>query len=159
MSPTDTHIKFSGIDGESTHKDHTGEMEVLSWQWETLNDSGGSGGGAGKGKAVPGKFFFTHLYDKGSPVLAKYCASGKHFLEVKVTSRKAGEGQKAFLVITFKEVFINSVQPAGSAGGAIVEGVRFSYKQIDFAYKAQDGNGGLTGEVKFGWNTATTEVT
>ena len=47
MSPTDTHIKFSGIDGESTHKDHTGEMEVLSWQWEILNDSGGSGGGAG----------------------------------------------------------------------------------------------------------------
>ena len=30
MTSIDTHIKFSGIDGESTHKDHAGEIEVLS---------------------------------------------------------------------------------------------------------------------------------
>jgi len=159
MASTDTHIKFTGVDGESTHKDHKGEIEVSAWTWGVINDGGGSAGGSGKGKATPGEFQFTHLYDKASPVLAKYCASGKHFAEATVTARKAGEGQKDFLVTKFKEVFIKSVQPSGNAGGDIRESVTFSYKQVDFAYKAQDDKGAMGGEVKFGWNVATTEIT
>lgn len=107
MVATDTHIKFAGVEGESTHKDHKGEIEVLSWSWTVSHDVGRSGGGSGKGKAEPGDLQFTHLYDKSSPVLAKHCASGRHFAEVTMTSRKAGEGQKDFLVLKFKEVFIN----------------------------------------------------
>ena len=33
-----------------------------------------------------------------------------------------------------------------------------TYKDIEFSYKAQDDKGGLGGEVKFGWNLATTET-
>lgn len=156
---TDCHIKFDGVDGEAAHKDHKGEIEVLSWTWGVSQPSGGSaGGGSGRGKAVPGEFHFTHLYDKASPVLAKQCASGKHFKDAKLTARKAGEGQKDFLVITMKEVFVSSVQPSGSSGGDVVESVSFSYKDIEFAYKPQDDKGGLGGEVKFGWNVASTET-
>jgi type VI secretion system secreted protein Hcp len=159
MASIDTHLKLAAVDGESTHKDHKGEIELLSWTWSVHNDAQGFGGGSGKGKATPGDFQFTHVYDKGSPMIAKYCASGKHFADATLTSRKAGEGQKDFLVVKFKEVFIKSVQPTGSAGGDIVEAVTVSYKQIDFAYKPQDDKGGLGGEVKFGWNNATTEIT
>lgn len=156
---SDFHIKFDGVDGEATHKDHKGEIELLSWSWGVSQHSGSmSGGGSGKGKAVPGDFSFTHLYDKASPVLAKHCVSGKHFPTVKLTARKAGEGQKDFLVITMKEVFISNVAPSGSHGGDLVESVSCTYKDIEFAYKAQDNKGGLTGEVKFGWNVATTET-
>ena len=154
----DSHIKFDGVEGESTHKDHKNEIEVLSWTWGVSQPSALSGGGSGKGKAVPGDFHFTHHYDKASPVLSKFCASGKHFKDAKLTARKAGEGQKDFLVLTMKEVFVTSVQPAGSSGGDIVESVSCSYKDIEFAYKAQDDKGGLGGEVKFGWNVATTET-
>jgi type VI secretion system secreted protein Hcp len=159
MASIDTHLKLAGVDGESTHKDHKGEIEILSWTWGVMNENVGAGGGSGKGKAAPGDFHFTHLYDKGSPVIAKYCASGKHFPDATLTSRKAGEGQKDFLVVKFKEVFIKSVQPSASSGGDIIESVTLSYKQIDFAYKPQDDKGGLGGEVKFGWNNATTEIT
>lgn len=159
MSAIDTHIKFAGVDGESTHKDHKGEIEVLSWAWSVSNDGGGTGGGSGKGKAVPGSLRFTHLYDKGSPVLAKCCASGKHFSDVTLTCRKAGEGQMDFLTVKFKEVFITSVEPSGSADGNVVETVIFSYAQVDFGYRAQDDKGGMTGGVKFGWNVKTTDVT
>lgn len=155
---TDTHIKFDGVDGESTHKDHKGEIEVLSWSWGVTQASAGSGGGSGKGKATAQDFFFTHLYDKASPVLAKHCVAGKHFKDMKVTARKAGEGQKDYLVITLKEVFISSVQPGGSSGGDVVEQVSCSYKDVEFAYKPQDDKGGLGGEIKFGWNVATTET-
>lgn len=155
----DCHIKFDGVEGEATHKDHKGEIEVLSWSWGVSNASGAvSGGGSGKGKAQAQEFHFVHNYDKASPVLAKQCTSGKHFKEVVMTGRKAGEGQKDFLKVTMKEVFVSSVQPGGSSGGDIVEQISLSYKDIEFAYKPQDDKGGLGGEVKYGWNVATTET-
>lgn len=156
----DTHIKFDGVDGESNHADHKGEIEVLSWSWGVSNaSSAASGGGSGKGKATAGDFNFMHLYDKASPNLAKKCAQGAHFPSVVVTARKAGEGQKDFLKITMKEVFISAVQPSGSSGGDIAESVSMSYGSIDFGYKPQDDKGALGGEIKFGWETKTTKIT
>jgi len=155
----DTHIKFDGIDGEATHKEHKGEIELLSWDWNVTNDSNIAGGGSGKGKAVPGTFNFTHLYDKASPVLAKKCAQGVHFKEVTLTARKSGEGQKDFLKAVLKEVFIVAVAPMADKGGDIVESVKMSYASIDFSYKAQEDKGGTGGEVKFGWNNKTTDIT
>lgn len=156
---SDFHFKFDGVDGESTHKDHKGEIEILSWSWGVSQSSGATaGGGSGKGKATPGEFHFVHLYDKASPVLAKHCVGGKHFKDAKMTARKAGEGQKDFLVITLKEVFISSLSPSGSQGGDVMEQVSCTYKDVEFAYKSQDDKGGLGGEVKFGWNVATTET-
>jgi type VI secretion system secreted protein Hcp len=156
----DFHIKFDGVEGESTHKDHKGEIDILSWAWGLSQISGAaSGSGSGSGKAMPQDFHFTHHYDKASPVLAKHCASGKHFKDAKLTARKAGEGQKDFLVITMKEVFITSTSYSGSGGsGELFEQVSCTCKDIEFAYKAQDEKGGLGGEVKFGWNIATTET-
>ena len=155
----DTHIKFDGVEGEATHKEHKGEIELLAWDWNVTNDSNIAGGGSGKGKAAPGNFNFSHLYDKASPVLAKKCAQGVHFKEVTMTARKSGEGQKDFLKVTMKEVFIKVVAPAGSVGGDIMESVSMSYGSIDFAYKAQEDKGGTGGEVKFGWNNKTTDIT
>jgi type VI secretion system secreted protein Hcp len=155
----DTHIKFDGVEGESTHADHKGEVEVLSWTWGVSNASQAAGGGSGKGKANPGDIHITHTYDKASPILAKKCAQGVHFPTVTMTSRKSGEGQKDFLKITMKEVFITSVQPSGSSGGDIAESVSMSYGAIEFSYKPQDAKGGLGGEVKFGWDVKTTKIT
>jgi type VI secretion system secreted protein Hcp len=156
----DTHIKFDGVEGESTHVDHKGEVEVLSWTWGVSNSSSAAvGGGSGKGKASPGDFHFTHVFDKASPVLAKKCAQGVHFPTVVLTSRKSGEGQKDFLKITMKEVFISSVQPSAGGDGAIMESCSFSYGAIEFEYKPQDAKGTLGGAVKFGWDVKTTKVT
>jgi type VI secretion system secreted protein Hcp len=155
---SDATIKFDGVEGESASV--KGETDVMSWAWSVSQPAGTMGStGSGKGKAVPGDFHFTHMYDKSSPILAKKCAQGVHFPTVKLTARKAGEGQQAFLTVTMKEVFVTSVHPAGSSGGDIMESVSFSYKEVEFAYKPQDDKGGLGGEVKFGWNNATTVIT
>lgn len=154
----DTHIKFDGVEGEATHKDHKGEIEMLSWSWGVHNASATAGGGSGKGKGEPGQLSFKHLYDKASPVLAKKCAQGAHFPTATITARKAGEGQKDFLKVTMKEVFITSVAPEGLGSGEITESVSMSYGDIEFAYKPQDDKGGLGGEVKFGWNAKTTDI-
>ena len=156
----DTHIKFDGVEGESTHTDHKGEIEVLSWSWGVSNNSGfAAGGGSGRGKAQPQDFHFTHHYDKASPVLAKKCAQGVHFPTVVITARKSGEGQKDFFKITMKEVFISSVSNSASSGGDMSESVSFTYGEMETSYKAQDAKGALGGEVKFGWNVKTTKVT
>jgi type VI secretion system secreted protein Hcp len=155
----DTHIKFDGVDGEATHKDHKGEIAVLSWSWNVSNPSSVAGGGSGKGQAIPGEFVFTHQYDKSSPILAKKCAEGAHFPSVVATARKSGEGQKDFLKVTMKEVVVTSVSPAGSQGGDLFENVAMSYGFIEFGYKPQDDKGAMGGEVKFGWNAKTTEIT
>lgn len=153
----DTHIKFDGVSGESTQRDHKGEIEVLSWSWSATSHGLTTGAGSGAGKCEPGQFTFQHTYDKASPLLAKQCASGKFFKEVALTSAKAGEGQKDFLKVTMKEVIVASIQPSGSDGG-IQETVSLSYKDIEFAYKPQDEKGALGAEVKFGWNVATSVV-
>lgn len=158
MASIDTYLKLAGVDGEATHKDHKNEIEVLSWSWSTSNTASTAGGGSGKGKAVPGDFHFTHLYDKSSPVLAKNCASGKHFDSVVLTCRKSGDGSLPFAIIKLTEALVISVQPSGSSGADIVESVSLSYKTIEFSYKAQDAKGAMGGEVKFSWNVAESKL-
>jgi type VI secretion system secreted protein Hcp len=154
---SDSHLKLEGVDGESTHADHKGEIEISSWSWGLTNAANISGGGMGVGKARFGEISFTHKFDKASTVLAKHCAAGKHFSTAKLTSRKAGEGQKDFLIITLKEVFITNISINAQTGGEVNETFSCNYKDIEIAYKAQDGKGGLTGEVKFGFDIGATK--
>lgn len=156
---TTTHIKFDGIEGESTDQAHKGEIESQSWSWGVSNAGPtGAGGGSAVGKATPGDFHFLHLYDKASPILAKLCASGKRVKSAVLSVRKSGEGQKDFLKITLSDVFITSV--AASAGGdAVMESVALAYAKIAVAYQPQDPNGTLGTAVKFAWEVKTGVVT
>ena len=156
----DTHIKFDGVEGESTHADHKGEIEVLSWSWGLSSTATpGGGGGSGAGKTLPKELRVVHRYDKASLMLAKNAASGRHVISAMLSARKAGEGQKDFLKITMKEVFITSVSVSDSdLSDGPTEEVALSYSQIDFAYQPQDSKGGLGPAVKFDWNIKTGQV-
>ena len=154
----DTFIKFDGIEGESTNQAHAGEVEVLTWSWGVTNAATHAGGGGGAGRAQPSDVVFVHRFDKASPVLAKKCAQGVALPQVVLSARRAGAGQADFLKITLKEVLIDSVMPTGSSGD-ILESVTMSFTKIEVSYKAQSATGGLGGEVKFGWNVKTSEIT
>lgn len=158
--PIDCHVKIEGVESESLHKDHKGEIDCVSWSWDVSQPSSvGSGvGGDAKGKAIPGHFVFTHRYDKASPVIAKHCAQGKHFPSIVATCRQAGEGQKDFLKITLKECMITSAAPSAHSDGGVVENVSIAYSDIEFDYKPMDEKGVMGGAVKFGWNIRTTET-
>jgi len=154
----DTHIKFDGIDGESMHKDHKGEVAVLSWSWGLTSAAGASTGAAtSKRKAVPQEMRIVHRYDKASPMLAKQAVLGRHVPSAVLTARKAGEGQKDFLKVTMKEVFITSVQ-ASEGGEGPTEEVAMSYGTIDFEYRPQNDKGSLGSPVQFGWNIKSGKV-
>jgi type VI secretion system secreted protein Hcp len=156
----DCNLKIDGVDGESAHKDHAGEITVRSWTWAVSQPStNGVGGGSGKGKATPGSLKWIHAYDKASPVLAKQCASGKHFPTAVLTVRKAGEGQKDFLKVSLEKVYITGVTPEATVDGEVLETVTMDYDKIGFEYKEQKPDGSLGGSVKFGWDVTTTETT
>ena len=155
----DCNLKIDGVDGESTHQNHKGEIEVKEWKWSVEQPtSSGVGGGSGRGKAVAGTLTWTHEYDKASPVLAKQCASGKHFPTAILTVRKAGGAQEDFLKVSMKKVFITSVTPAANGTGEVLERVMMDYDDIEFEYKEQTGEGTLGGAVKFGWDVRTTAI-
>jgi len=156
----DIHIKFDGIEGESTDRDHKGEIEVLSWNWGlSAQASSTSGGGAGAGRASAQDLSFVHRYDKASPLLAKAGASGRAIRQVTLAARRAGEGQKDFLKVTMKEVFVTAVQPSGSEEQGIAESVSVRSRQIAFEYQPADSKGQLGNAVAFSWDIAAGTVT
>ena len=154
---TTTFIKFDGIDGESTSRDHKGEIEVLSWNWG-LSAPRPAGGGGAVGKAVPQELRIVHRYDKASPLLAKAAASGKGITNAVLSARKSGEGQKDFFKVSMKEVFVTSVTASDGGDGAQEE-LALSYGVIDFSYAPQSSKGTLGTPVTFNWNTKTGKVT
>ena len=153
---TTAFIRFDGIDGESTNKDHRGEIDLLSWSWglNAVTVTSG-GGGSGASRVAPRDFHFVHRYDKASPALAKSAASGRHVASAVMSSRKAGAGQKDFLKVTMTDVLITSVA-TGDDGSGPTEQVSITYAEIAFSYQPA-GTGAAA--VTFDWNVASGRVT
>jgi type VI secretion system secreted protein Hcp len=145
----DIFMKINGIDGESQDAAHKGEIEVQNWGWRVSQDStmhSGSGGGAGK--ATVDDLMFTHLMDRASPNLMKYCLTGKHVDQAVLTVRKAGGNPLEYLKITMTDVIITNVQPAGSnADNGILEQVNLSFAKVKQEYVVQNAQGGSGGAV------------
>jgi type VI secretion system secreted protein Hcp len=155
---TSYYIKFDGVEGESTHKDHQGEIEVLSWSWGLANSGSTGSGGASVGKAKPTDFRFVHHYDKASPLLARAAIGGRAFKQVSMTARKAGTGQKDFMKVTMKEVFITSLSDNGNQDSGVGEEIAVQPRHIEVQYQAQDAKGVLGSPVSFSWDIALNSV-
>lgn len=151
----DIFIKINGIDGESLDADHKNEIEVLNWKWnihQEANMHSGSGGGAGK--ATVDDLEFIHLVDRSSPNLMKYCLTGKHIDEAKLTVRKAGGTPLEYLKLTLSDVVVTQVQPYGSSEDSVrvSERVRLSFARVKQEYTVQNAQGGSGGAVTAGYD-------
>jgi type VI secretion system secreted protein Hcp len=111
----DAFLKIEGIEGDSTDREHKGEIEILSWSWgETNTGTSNTGGGGGAGKVSMQDFHFTMQISEASSELMKACATGKHFKEATLTARKAGARQQEFLKIKLTDVLVSSYQTDGN---------------------------------------------
>ncbi|SIT38676.1 Protein hcp1 [Paraburkholderia piptadeniae] len=143
----DIFIKINGIDGESQDASHINEIDVIGWRWKVSQQStmmSGSGGGAGK--ATVSDLQFTHQLDRARPNLAKYCFTGKHIDQVKLTARKAGGTPFEYLKITMYDVVITEVEPVGG-GDACHEDVHLSFATMKHEYFVQNQLGGSGGAI------------
>jgi type VI secretion system secreted protein Hcp len=109
---TDAFIKFDGVEGESTHLDHKGWIQVSSFSFDPLARAKGSG------KVSVHDISITKVVDKTSPTLMKACTTGKHFPNATLSMRKAGGTQQEYLVIKLTDVLVSSYRTTGGGGGA-----------------------------------------
>lgn len=77
------YLKFDGVDGESTDKDHKQWIEVMSVSQGITSRDAASGLPTGKRQHKP--ITITKPIDKSSPLLAKSLADGTHLTNVSVS--------------------------------------------------------------------------
>ncbi|HUO23139.1 MAG TPA: type VI secretion system tube protein Hcp [Caulobacteraceae bacterium] len=152
----DMFIKIGDLKGESRDKTHKDEIDVLAWSWGVSN-SGTShmGGGSGAGKANVQDLSFTKYFDLASPSLLLACCTGKHFDEVKLTVRKAGEKPLEYIIITLTEVIVTSVSTGGSGGeDRLTENVSLNFSKVKVQYVEQMKDGSSGGKPDMTYNIA-----
>ena len=153
----DMFIKIGDLKGESADSSHGGETDVLAWSWG-MSQSGTthSGGGGGAGKVNVQDLSFTKYVDATTADLLLACSNGKHFPEVKLTVRKAGENPLEYIIVTMKDVLITSVSQGGSGGeDRLTENVTLNFAKVTVDYQEQGPDGKAKGGKKnYGWDIA-----
>lgn len=138
----DMFLKIEGIEGESTSKDHKGEIDVMSFSWGVSNSSHvGTGGGGGAGKSVPSDFSFQKRLDKASPSLALACATGQHIRLATLQSvRNTDKGNAfTFLVIKLTDLLVSSYSVSGG-GDVPTDSFSLNFAKIEFDYTPNRGD-------------------
>jgi len=154
----DMFINMGAIKGESRDKTQgaAGDIDVLAWSWG-MSQSGTThmGGGGGSGKASFQDLSFTKYIDSATNALMNALAKGTHLEKVVLMVRKAGEGQKKYILITMEEVLVTSISTGGSGGeDRLTENVTLNFGKVAFAYTPQDVKGTVAGDKTFTYDIA-----
>ena len=143
----DTFLDIATVEGECTADGMEKKIEIFSFSWGASNPTTVSSGkdGLSAGKVSVSSFNVMKKSEKSSTKLFAACCAGSHFATAIVTMRKAtgDAGQKAFLVYTFTDVMIESVQWSGSSGGddTPTESLSIAFAKVSVEYSMQDDKG------------------
>lgn len=153
----DTFLDLKDIPGESTALGFEKKIEIFSFSWGASSPvTIGSGtGGVSASKVSISSFNVMKKTDIASTALFKNCCLGKHIDTMKVSMRKqTGAGQEAFLIYSFSEVFVESIQWSGSSGGddTPTESVSFAFGKVQIEYKTQGKDGKLVAGTPVKWD-------
>jgi len=150
----DFFLKLEGINGESKDSKHKDAIDILSWSWGvTQTGTVHLGGGAGAGKANAQDLSFTKYVDLSSPVLARFCASGKHIAKGDFYVRKAGDKPLEYIKIKLTDVLVSSYQTGGSGGDErIMESFSLNFAKIEYQYFSQAQTGEADKDEKMEFN-------
>jgi type VI secretion system secreted protein Hcp len=152
----DMFLKCDGLAGESQDDSHKGEIDVLAWSWGASNSgTTHTGGGGGAGKVSVQDISVTKYVDNASTDLLLACCNGKHYSEMILTVRKAGETPLEYIVMTMKDCLISSVSTGGSGGeDRLTENVSINFGSVEISYQEQKPDGGGGAKKRFGWDIA-----
>jgi type VI secretion system secreted protein Hcp len=151
VAKVDYFLKIDGIDGESIHAKHKGEIDVEAWSWGVTGGRPVTGGGAGK--VAMNDFSFTMKLNKASPQLFLTCAEGKHIKSAWLTARRASpKAGEYFLKWTFSDVLVSSYQTGGAGEQSPLDEFAFNFAKIEVEYKFQKADGSLGAGFSAGWD-------
>lgn len=84
-----------------------------------------------------------------SPRLMVSCATGEHFKQAVLTSRKAGDKTNEYYTIKLSDVLVSSYQQSGEAGDALPsDSFSLNFASIEVSYLQQDPKTGLGSPIK-----------
>jgi type VI secretion system secreted protein Hcp len=158
----DAFMYFKGgdpaVEGETTDKamSKNKACEIYSFSWGASNPVtiGSASTGAGGGKVSISSFNIMKKSDTASVALFLNCCKGTHFDSAHVVLRKAGGDKVEYLKYDFEEVFVESIQWSGSAGGdeTPTESVSFAFGKCEITYKPQTEKGAAEKDVTANWD-------
>ncbi len=154
----DTFLTIDGVKGEATRAGFEGWIELYSFSFGASNPAtiGAGTTGVGGGKVSVSSFNVMKKTDATSPLLFQQCCLGKHFATAKVVLMKASGDPNAlqYLTYDFTEVYVESVQWSGSAGGdeSPSESVSFAFGKVQINYTPQTATGASGSPVRGSWD-------
>jgi type VI secretion system secreted protein Hcp len=153
----DTFLFLDGVSGETTRAGYSGWIELDSFSFGASNPvSIGTGStGAGAGKVSLSSFNVMKRTDSSSPLLFQKCCTGQHYAKASVALNKAGGNSAVkYLVYDFKEMYCESIQWSGGAGGddTPAEAISFAFASINVTYTPQLADGTAGSAVVAGWD-------
>jgi type VI secretion system secreted protein Hcp len=153
----DIFLKILEIKGDSVDARHKDEIEVLSWSWGMSQTGTALATGQAGGKVAFSDINLMHQFDKASPNLMTFCATGKHIKEATLTIRKAGENPVEYLIIKMSDVLVTSVQVSGS-DEVPTESFSLQFAKVDLEYKPQNPDGSLDVGLHFKYDLKASKV-
>lgn len=161
MAQVDAFLKLANIKGESQDARHSGEIEVLKWDW-SLNNSGSAhyGQGAGAGKVQVNDIRILKRVDTATPPLMRACATGQHIATGTLTVRKSGGTALEYFKVDLTEILVSSIRPAseGMNSPLLMEEVSLNFASFKVTYTPQDDKGAGGATVDFGYNIQKNQV-
>jgi type VI secretion system secreted protein Hcp len=156
----DAFLSLTGIKGESQKADHTGDIDIESFSWGASNSTSvGTGTGASTGKVNISDFSVMKTTDKSSPVVFQKCCDGSVIPFASVTLQRQVSGVATpYLVYTFGNVYVTSVQWSGSGGAggdSPMESLTFCFEEVTVDYTPQKDDGTADKAIHGGWNVGT----
>jgi type VI secretion system secreted protein Hcp len=143
-------LKLEGVEGESQHHKHKGEIEIGSMTWGAAQDVSMEGNGLGAGRVEIHSASFTANMCKASPKLALACASGQRFAQAVFTVHDDALGD--VLIYRFSNASVDSFTTGGSPHGIPVEQFSLHCDRIEVEYREKKSDGKLGPPVKSGWD-------
>jgi type VI secretion system secreted protein Hcp len=118
-------LAMPGIMGESTDKDHKGDIQLERFAF------GGAPAPGTTSRAHTSSLTITKKVDTASPKLFQAAATGKHFQNVQIVlARKAGGKEYDYLKISLQGVLISGVQTNNPSQGSPVEHVTLTFTKL-----------------------------
>jgi type VI secretion system secreted protein Hcp len=133
---TDIYLQIDGIKGESTDDKHKDWIEVLSYS-QPAGASAPGGAEAEKTEVKSGEIVVTKKTDSASPILRRFCSSGKHISKVTLDVVHPGTESKTAEI---SDAVISKVSPAAAPhdkADTPTESVSLNYGKIQWTYTQQ----------------------
>ena len=149
------YIKFDGIDGEATDKDHKGWTDLAAFSQLITKPGQGTGATRRRGDVVLEDLHCTKELDKSSPKIAEAVCNGKVFskVEIHLTASYTDSGRVTYYAYELKNVQIVSydISGSGQADAVPMENFSLNFEEIKVTYTENDSAGKKKGNVEYSW--------